>query len=75
MTFKIVSLNWVKNYKTLLENLLTSFRSTSIHYMGLNELVNKIYNFYEFYLEYYWLLILVSQKTFLCYDLQQVGKV
>ena len=43
--------------------------------MGLNELVNKIYNFYEFYLEYYWLFILVSQKTFLCYDLQQVGKV
>ena len=32
--------------------------------MGLNELVNKIYNFYEFCLEYYWLLILVSQKTF-----------
>ena len=41
--FQIMPLNQVRNYKTLMENLSTSSRSSEINYIGLNELVNKCY--------------------------------
>lgn len=38
-------LNWATHDKTLMESLMTSCGSTEINYMGLNELINMIYNF------------------------------
>ena len=38
-------------------------RSTGLNYMGLNELINMIYNFMTFS-EIHWLLILAFQKSF-----------
>ena len=34
---------------------MASSRLTGINYMGLNELINMIYNFMTFCLKYYWL--------------------
>ena len=35
-----------------MENLMTSSRSTGINYLGLNELINIVYNFMTFFLKY-----------------------
>lgn len=47
--FQIKSLNWVRNYKAIMENLMTTSRSIRTNHMGLNELKNIIYNFMIFF--------------------------
>ena len=63
----------------LVENLITSARSTGINYIGLNELVNMIYNFMSLGNILVLIFVFLKQnktKPFLlCYDIRQVDKV
>lgn len=62
ITFRFLPLNWVGNYKTLIENLTISSISTGINYMGLNELIEIIYNVMAFFPKYSGLLSLFVRR-------------
>ena len=62
ITFRFLPLNWVRNCKTVIENLTISSISTGINYMGLNELIEMIYNVMAFFLKYSGLLSLFLRR-------------
>ena len=56
---------------------MTSSRSTRINFMGLNELINMIYNFMTLFLKYtgFNLCFPENLSSYANYDLQQIDKV
>lgn len=70
-----ILLSCVRNYKTLIENLTASSRSTGMNYMELNELINMIFNSTIFFWNIPAFNLYFPEKPLLlCYDFLQVDK-